>query len=98
MTDQGINPVTSDQLLSQMIELQRMQGERLDNVAIQLTKKQTAVSLQNFNMPFWAMVGLLIKVSIAAIPAAIILAILSGVVGLVATMFLGTLSAVLLGS
>lgn len=32
------------------------------------------VKVENLNMPFWALVGFLVKVSIASIPAAIIFA------------------------
>lgn len=36
--------------------------------------------IENFNMPFWSLVGFLIKMSIASIPAALIIAILIGLI------------------
>jgi hypothetical protein len=41
------------------------------------TDKVVKVTIQNINMPFWAMVGLLVKIAIASIPALIILGVLS---------------------
>lgn len=38
------------------------------------------VSIVNFNMPFWALVGFMIKVALASIPAVIILAVLMVVI------------------
>ncbi len=38
-----------------------------------------AVEIVNFNMPFWALVGFMVKVSLASIPAVIILVTVMGV-------------------
>ncbi len=51
------------------------------------------VMVVNFNMPFWALVGFIIKVSLASIPAMIILAIVMAVIwGLIGGILLAMLS------
>lgn len=47
----------------------------LQSVVARNTKPQ-AVSVVDINMPFWSMVKLMVKISLASIPAAIILGIL----------------------
>jgi hypothetical protein len=64
----------------QIEELQR-QNERLIGALAPAERDRPArgvahVKVDNINMPFWALVGFLIKVSLASIPAFIILAIL----------------------
>jgi hypothetical protein len=39
------------------------------------------VIVVDFNIPFWSLVGLMIKVSLAAIPAMIVLTIIYAIVG-----------------
>jgi hypothetical protein len=40
------------------------------------------VEIVGINMPFWSLVGFMIKLTFAAIPAGIIVAILRGIIGL----------------
>lgn len=49
------------------------------------------VKVEDINMPFGAMVGLMIKVVIAAIPAGIILGILFAIVNFLMTLFGGAI-------
>ena len=49
------------------------------------------VLIKNFEMPFWSMVGLMIKWTFASIPAAIIVAVLVGLVMLLLGLTLGGL-------
>lgn len=44
---------------------------------------QREVKIANFNMPFWALVGFLVKVSLASIPALFVLAVIGFVISLV---------------
>lgn len=58
------------------------------------------VTVENINMPFWSLVGFLVKISLAAIPALFILAIVGalmlGILGGVGTI-LGTIFSTILG-
>lgn len=49
------------------------------------------VVITDFDMPFWSMVGLMVKTSIAAIPAFILLALIGFLVALV---FMGGIAAI----
>lgn len=41
---------------------------------------QREVTIANFNMPFWALAGFLVKVSLASIPALFVLAVMGFVI------------------
>lgn len=47
------------------------------------------VTIRDIDMPFWSMVGFMLKWAIAAIPAAFIFAILAGVCFIFFTLILG---------
>lgn len=47
------------------------------------------VVVTDFDMPFWSMAGFMVKVALAAIPAALILAIGVGMISVVLTMLFG---------
>lgn len=47
----------------------------IESVCVALDKSIVRVNIKDFDMPFWSMVGLMVKWSIAAIPAFIILVI-----------------------
>jgi hypothetical protein len=49
------------------------------------------VEIIGFNMPFWSLVGFMIKLAFAAIPAAIIIAIIWGIIGF---MFAGVMAGI----
>lgn len=72
-------------------ELRRIQTDQQAQLAALVKEQQAqrselqAVKVVNFDMPFGALVGFIIKATIAAIPAYIILAI----IGFVLTLFLG---------
>jgi hypothetical protein len=55
---------------------------RLHTIDRSNLREGVGVHVENINMPFWAIVGFLIKVSIAAIPAAILISILGAVIWL----------------
>lgn len=57
--------------------------------------RQHGISIRNINMPFWSMVGLMIKAAFAAIPAMIILSFMFAVITAV---FGGAIAALMLGS
>jgi AmiR/NasT family two-component response regulator len=86
------------QSLSELVEIQNTQKVQIAELKSQnermivLLSKQQPVSLgtdevhvkiENINMPFIALVGFMIKASLASIPAAIILALLVGIVTVV---------------
>ena len=75
------------QLLSHIYQTQIKQQELLEKISAQQAASVVSSSSQDvtmpgymkivdFNMPFFALVGILIKVSLAAIPAAIIVAVI----------------------
>jgi len=47
------------------------------------------ISIADIDIPFWRIVAILIKWTIAAIPAAIIITIIFGIIGFVATLLFG---------
>ena len=55
------------------------------------------VTVRDFDMPFWSMVGFMLKWAIAAIPAAVIFTILCGFLFIFSTALLGAAGAVLGG-
>lgn len=55
----------------------------------------THVKIEDINVPFWALVGFLVKLSIAAIPATIILSFIFGLIMLVMTLITGTFETIL---
>ena len=86
------------QSLSELVEIQNIQKVQIAELKSQnermivLLSKQQPVSLgtdevhvkiENINMPFIALVGFMIKASLASIPAAIILALLVGIITVV---------------
>jgi len=81
--------------LSELVQIQKIQSnqigelqqqnkrvlELLENVSDEDPGTgRVYVKIEDFNMPFGALVGILIKISLAAIPAAIILAVIYGLV------------------
>jgi hypothetical protein len=61
---------TQAQTLEDIYELQLEQQKALDTL---LASPQHRVKIVDVNMPFWNLVGLIIKIALAAIPAYIIL-------------------------
>lgn len=62
---------------------------QLDNILKELEyirktgiQKSYGVSIENFNMPFFALVGLMLKVALASIPAILILAFFGFVISM----------------
>lgn len=82
---------------AQIQELQR-QNERLIGISVDTKREKglSGVRIENINMPFWSLVGFLIKLSLASIPAMLILwvifAIIALVLGGVFGVFLGPFS------
>lgn len=70
---------------SAQIQALQQQNERLIGIQVEAKHAPAAnrVKIENINMPFWAMVGFLIKLSLASIPAMIILSIILGLITLV---------------
>lgn len=70
---------------SAQIEALRQQNERL--IAVNQNAGQSrglsAVRIENINMPFWSLVTFLIKLSLASIPAMLILWVIFAVIALV---------------
>jgi hypothetical protein len=69
---------------SAQIQALQQQNERLIGIQVEAKREPAAnrVRIENINMPFWAMVGFLIKLSLASIPAMIILSIIFGLIAL----------------
>lgn len=66
------------------------------NQTLNLMEHGLGVRIENFNMPFGAMVGLMVKIAVASIPAAIIFMILVFLMScVVLTTFAGTISGLL---
>ena len=87
--------VAIQQAQSVQIEELKKQNERLIGITVD-TKREKSLSqvkIENINMPFWAMVGFLIKLSLASIPAMIILTVIFGIL----TLVLGGIFGVFLG-
>jgi hypothetical protein len=82
---------------TQVEKFESHEAELLNDILQQLKRPQP-VSIINFNMPFWALVGLMIKVSLASIPAMLIMGILGAVVTVCVWMVIGFLSMGLMGS
>ncbi len=81
---------------SQITELKQQNAQLIQLIANQTKAMQTGtnnhVKIEDVNMPFGAMVGLMLKIAFASIPAAIILAILGFLVSTIFTACaLGTL-------
>lgn len=70
---------------SSQIEALRQQNERLlaSQSAAGQAKGMQHVKIENVNMPFWALVGFMIKVSLASIPAMLILWVVFAVLALI---------------
>jgi len=86
------------QVSDSLASLQEMQTRSLESLAglSALSRRSTAetmdVFVNNINMPFWSMVGFILKWSIAAIPAGILFFILGVIAWIViAAVFGGTL-------
>jgi AmiR/NasT family two-component response regulator len=95
------------QSLSELVEIQNSQKAQiaelksLNERMVELLSKQPQLSfgkdevhvkIENINMPFVAMVGFIIKASLASIPAAIILAL---IIGIISVIFGGALAGIL---
>ncbi len=70
---------------SSQIEALRQQNERLlaSQSAAGQAKGPLHVKIENINMPFWALVGFMIKVTLASIPAMLILWVIFAIIALV---------------
>lgn len=70
---------------SSQIEALRQQNERLlaSQSAAGQPKGLQHVKIENINMPFWALVGFMIKVTLASIPAMLILWVVFAILALV---------------
>ena len=98
------------QSLADLVEIQRaqsaqiqalqQQNERLIGIQADASRQPAAsrVKIENINMPFWALVGFLIKLSLASIPAMIILSIILGLIALVLGGVLGGVFGALSGA
>lgn len=69
-------------VLSNMYEELSNQNERMVQSLVELNDtlsiQKISVKIEDFNMPFMALVGLMVKIALASIPALLILAVLSG--------------------
>lgn len=85
--EQAQEPSSTDKLLVAMDR----QNQLLENIQAILVDNQerdaliSKVKVENFNMPFFAMVGLIIKWVIASIPAALVIGILWALIMLLLT-------------
>ena len=68
---------------SAQIEALKQQNERLIGLSQGRERGLSAVKVENINMPFWALVGFLIKLSLASIPAMLILWAIFALIALV---------------
>jgi hypothetical protein len=80
----------------------RVQQEKLHKVLIVANQEReyseiNQVEIIDFNMPFTALVGILVKIALASIPAAIILTAIIAVIGLGIVFILGAFGVVLTG-
>ncbi|MCB0005393.1 MAG: hypothetical protein KDE04_03040 [Anaerolineales bacterium] len=96
-TDQ--NSLAAQQLkLMERLAAQQHQIQQL--LAAQTNRSASSVKIVDFNMPFFALVGMLVKFAFASIPAAIILWIVFAVLGAIIVAVLsalGGLGALLMG-
>jgi hypothetical protein len=65
--------------LSQQVEGLRAQNEALTK-AIEAPQRVRYVKIVDVNMPFWALVGFILKISFAAIPAYLILGFIAAII------------------
>jgi len=81
----------------EQIELLRTQNERLSQIQAMPIKSAPSefmhVKIEDINMPFWALVGFLIKLSLASIPAGILI----GIIYLIFILIFGGIFGSLLG-
>ena len=85
--------------LQLIYQVQSKQTELLENILTQQERMLTThqqhtsseVKVVDFNMPFFALVGMLVKVSLASIPAALILAVILATILFVLSALLGAL-------
>ena len=106
-TPVGLPPISFYDLARRMERLEALtaqQNQWLERIAVMLRKGRAEPPLQHIkvediNMPFWHMVGLMVKATIASIPAGILASLLiGGVVVLcggttVVTLLIGLLAA-----
>lgn len=88
MTDTELKQIRDDEAVRQRVRTELSESSGYHNKV----DIANGVKIVDFDIPFWQMVLLLIKVSIAAIPAAIILAVVyflffSVIAGIFATLF-----------
>jgi hypothetical protein len=85
---------------SAQIQALQQQNERLISIQVEAKREPAAgrVKIENINMPFWAMVGFLIKLSLASIPAMIIFSIIFTLIALVLGGVLGGVFGALFGA
>jgi hypothetical protein len=84
------------------LEKIRDQQEKFQKVFIEANQERensgiNQVKIIDFNMPFMALVGIIVKIALASIPAAIILTIVIAVIGLGITFIFGTFGAIISG-
>jgi hypothetical protein len=100
------------QTLERISQIQVNQNSALEGIRVQQEKFQTAfiaanqqrmnnginqVKIIDFNMPFSALVGIIVKIALASIPAAIILTAIIAVIGIGIVFILGAFGVVLTG-
>lgn len=98
------------QSLSELVAIQKAQSEQIEGLQQQnervigiladsrRDKPASHVKVENINMPFWALVGFLIKLSLASIPAMLIVMMIYGIMVFVLGGLLeGTLGALING-
>jgi len=88
------------QIQSEQLEKIRTQNENLVNFMNSISKNRDSngnfqIKIQDFNMPFMALVGLIVKITFASIPAAIIIFVSVMVFSLLFGGFFGALGSLL---
>lgn len=74
--------------LNKIADLQRNHSRALEQLKISMAGLgRSSVKIEDLNMPFFHLVGLMIKIALAAIPAAIILAIVYSILGALLAFF-----------
>jgi len=87
---------TQTQALTELVQIQRAQQTQIETLKSQndhligLLANQPAagnatghLKIENFNMPFWSLVGFLIKLSLASIPAMVVMFIILTIIGVI---------------
>jgi hypothetical protein len=79
--------------LSTRSDTMQILSAEIRSTKVPLSRHPQSVSVTDIDMPFWSMVGFMIKWAIAAIPAAMLLSVIFGLLFLLATVLFGGLLA-----